>query len=152
VPGFFARGDTATPVKIGFFILALNLSLNLLLMRPLQQVGPALATSIAATLNCVLLGVVLARQGHLRMDARLRRRVPRMLVAACAMGVMLWGAEHSLYAALDTGRLMRTFGLALLIGLGLATYGISGQVLGAFDLRDIAGTLLRRPRRLAKTG
>jgi putative peptidoglycan lipid II flippase len=152
VPGFFARGDTATPVKIGFFTLALNFTLNLLLMQPLQQVGPALATSIAASVNCVLLGVVLARQGHLRFDRRLLARVPRMLLAALAMGLVLWGAELSVYAALDTGRGLRTLGLALLIGLGLAAYGLSGQVLGAFDLRELTGTLLRRPRRLANTG
>ena len=147
VPGFFARGDTATPVKIGLITLVLNFSLNLLLMNPLQQVGPALATSIAAIINCILLGVVLARQGHLKLDARLRSRVPRMLLSACAMAVVLYGAEHSVYAAMDTGRGMRTLGLGVLITLGLAAYGVAGQVMGAFDLREMTGTLLRRPKR-----
>ena len=50
-PGFFARGDTATPVKVGVVAVALNLALNLAFMLPLQHMGPALATSLAAICN-----------------------------------------------------------------------------------------------------
>ena len=64
-PCFFARTDTATPVKIGVVAVALNLVLNVAFMRPLQQMGPALATSLAAIFNVVLLGVVLRARGHL---------------------------------------------------------------------------------------
>jgi putative peptidoglycan lipid II flippase len=39
-PGFFARGDTVTPLKIGVLTVLLNLGLNLLFMHPLQAVGP----------------------------------------------------------------------------------------------------------------
>ena len=75
-PGFFARGDTATPVKIGVAAVALNLAMNVAFMVPLQHVGPALATSLAAIFNVGWLGAVLARQGHLRLDARLWRTQP----------------------------------------------------------------------------
>ncbi len=40
-PGFFARGDTSTPVRVGMFVLLLNFCLNLALMGPLKHVGPA---------------------------------------------------------------------------------------------------------------
>ncbi len=50
-PAFFARGDTATPVRIGMITLVLNFALNLALFIPLQHVGPALATSLAAIFN-----------------------------------------------------------------------------------------------------
>ena len=63
-PGFFARGDTATPVKIGVAAVALNLAMNVAFMVPLQHIGPALATSLAAIFNVGWLGVVLARRGH----------------------------------------------------------------------------------------
>ncbi len=75
-PGFFARGDTATPVKIGVAAVALNLALNVAFMVPLQHVGPALATSLAAIFNVGWLGVVLARQGHLRLDAQVTAAEP----------------------------------------------------------------------------
>ncbi|MBV9785472.1 MAG: murein biosynthesis integral membrane protein MurJ, partial [Acidisphaera sp.] len=58
-PGFFARGDTATPVKISFCIIALNLALNLAFMVPLRHMGPALASSVAATVNVGWLGAIL---------------------------------------------------------------------------------------------
>ena len=51
-PGFFARGDTATPVKIGVAAVALNLAMNVAFMVPLQHIGPALATSLAADVQC----------------------------------------------------------------------------------------------------
>ena len=55
-PGFFARGDTATPVKIGVAAVALNLALNVAFMVPLQHIGPALATSLAADVQRRLAG------------------------------------------------------------------------------------------------
>ena len=97
-PGFFARGDTATPVKIGVAAVALNLAMNVAFMVPLQHVGPALATSLAAIFNVGWLGAVLARQGHLRPDARLWGRSLRMVAAAAAMGVALWLAQSVLFA------------------------------------------------------
>ena len=97
-PGFFARGDTATPVKIGVAAVALNLALNVAFMVPLQHIGPALATSLAAMFNVGWLGVVLVRRGQLRLDAQLRRRCVRMLAAAGAMGVALALTQHVLFA------------------------------------------------------
>ncbi len=94
----------ATPVKIGVAAVALNLALNLAFMRPLQQMGPALATSLAAMFNLGGLAVVLARRGHLRLDPALRRRAPRMLAAAGAMAVVLLGMQHLLGGALATRR------------------------------------------------
>ena len=47
-PGFFARGDTATPVKIGIVVVVVNLSISLSLLHLLAHVGIALATATAA--------------------------------------------------------------------------------------------------------
>ncbi|HEX4260277.1 MAG TPA: murein biosynthesis integral membrane protein MurJ [Acetobacteraceae bacterium] len=152
-PCFFARGDTATPVKVGLVAVALNLVLNVLFMRPLQQVGPALATSLAAICNVVLLGWVLRARGHLRLDARLRARLPRMAIASVAMAAVLWGARATVFAALDGPGFLRWLGLALVIVIGMLSYAAAGQAIGAFALREFAGALLRRRRpALAKSG
>jgi len=148
-PGFFARGDTATPVKIGVVAVAVNLALNLVFMRPLQQVGPALATSLAAMFNVAGLAWALHRRGHLRLDARLRGRLWRMGVASVAMAAALVLAERSVFAALNRPHGLRFLGLALLVGLGLAAYFVAGEAIGAFDLREFVGTFLRRRRRAA---
>ena len=48
---FFARGDTATPVKAALIAVAVNIVFKILLMGPLAQVGLALATAIGAWIN-----------------------------------------------------------------------------------------------------
>lgn len=80
-PGFYAREDTATPVKIAGVSAALNIVFSLALMGPLGHVGIALATSAASWVNAALLAIVLRRRGHMDVDERLRRRLPRTLAA-----------------------------------------------------------------------
>lgn len=140
-PGFFARGDTATPVKIGLAAVALNLAMNVAFMVPLKHVGPALATSLAAMFNVGWLAGVLMRRGHLRLDARLRRRCLRMVGAAVAMGVVLWITQQALFGAPLHG-LARVGALAALVAAGLASYGAATIVFGAADIR----TFIRTPR------
>ena len=146
-PGFFARGDTATPVKIGLAAVALNLALNLAFMRPLQWVGPALATSLAAMFNVAGLGAVLMRRGELAFDAGLRRRFPRMLAATGVLGAVLWGAQLGVYAPLAARHGGRAVALTMLVALGLASYFAAAHLLGAVNLRIAgAGLLGRRAR------
>jgi putative peptidoglycan lipid II flippase len=147
-PAFFARGDTATPVKIAIGCVALNLGLNLALMVPLKHMGPALATSLSSMANVAALAVVLVRQGHLRLDARLLSRTPRILGAALSMAAVLAAGGHLLFpdpSALPLpSSLYRLSALTVLVTAGLLTYGIAGQGLGAFDLRLARDVLARR--------
>src|SRR5262245_43742004 len=69
---FLARGDTATPVKASLIAVAVNVACKIALMGPLAQVGLALATSIGAWLNLVLVLWFAARRGHLGLDQSLR--------------------------------------------------------------------------------
>jgi putative peptidoglycan lipid II flippase len=150
-PAFFARGDTATPVRIGMITLALNFALNLALMMPLQHVGPPLATSLASMFNMVALAVVLARRGFLVPDAALKRRLPRMLLAALAMAATLWLAQACLFVhaneAEHAGKFVR---LAVLVGGGSLVYAAAAQAIGAVDLRDLLGLLRQRRLRRAR--
>jgi putative peptidoglycan lipid II flippase len=144
VPGFFARGDTAMPVKIGVSAVALNLALNLAFMVPLQHLGPPLASSVAAWFNVAALAVVLRRRGHLAVDAGLRRTVPRMLLAGAVMVAVLWALHWGVYAPLAGRSGWRWLGLAVLVAGGFFSYGAAGQMLSAFDLRELLGGLRRR--------
>jgi putative peptidoglycan lipid II flippase len=145
-PGFFARGDTATPVKIGVTAVALNLAMNVAFMVPLQHIGPALATSLAAIFNVVGLGVLLARRGLLRLDAQLRRRVVRMAAATAVMGVALWVTQRALFATPPHGA-ARAAALAALVGVGLVAYGAAVVVFGAGDWRMLGRMVGRRMAR-----
>ncbi|SFI10263.1 putative peptidoglycan lipid II flippase [Modicisalibacter xianhensis] len=64
-PGYFARQDTATPVKIGMIAMVANMAFNLALILPLAHAGLALATALSAFLNAGLLARGLRRQGVL---------------------------------------------------------------------------------------
>jgi putative peptidoglycan lipid II flippase len=137
VPGFFARGDTSMPVKIGMASVGLNLVLNFALMVPLQHMGPPMASSLASWANVAALAWVLRRRGHLAVDAQLRRAAWRMAGAGLVMIAVLWGLDAVLHPLAAHG-VARWAGLAALVGAGMTAYGAAGQALGAFDLRAMA--------------
>ncbi|KAF0144320.1 MAG: virulence factor, partial [Rhodospirillaceae bacterium] len=88
-PAFFARHDTVTPVKVAAVALVANVLLSLLLMGPLAHVGIALSSALSAWLNVAVLGGLLYRRKQLRFDARLKTRLPRLLVISLVMGGLL---------------------------------------------------------------
>lgn len=144
-PGFFAREDTATPVKVAAFCVAINLALNLALMGPLQHVGIALATAVSAWINAGLLAFLLMRRGHFAADARLRRAVPRTLLASAAMAVALWLVQDALSGIADADAARAAVVLAVLVALGLAVFAAAAVVFGAARLADIKRLLDRSP-------
>ena len=142
-PGFYAREDTVTPVKIAGLCVAANLLLNLWLMGPLAHVGIAIATVVASWLNAGLLAVVLFRRGHLVADDRLRNRLPRILLASAGMAACLLVGHGLLVPYLESGGSTAVLALAALVGGGLCTFALLAHGLGAASLSDIK-TLLRR--------
>ncbi len=130
-PGFFARQDTATPVKVAAVCMATNLILNLLLMGPLLHVGIALATSLSAWLNAGLLAWILWRRGFLVPDRRLRHRLPRMVAASAGMAALLLAATWALEGAWSGPEGLRIGALAILVAGGFVSYGLLVQLTGA---------------------
>lgn len=89
-PGYFSRQDTKTPVRFGIIALIANMVLNLLLVWPLQHVGLALATSLAAFLNAGLLWWGLIGRGHFVFPAGWWLFLVRIIFANAIMfGVLL---------------------------------------------------------------
>jgi putative peptidoglycan lipid II flippase len=144
-PGYFAREDTATPVKVAAFCVAINLVLNLALMGPLQHVGIALATAISAWINAGLLALFLLRRGNFEIDARLRRAVPRTLLASVAMAGALWLAQDTLGGFAATNVLLAVFVLVALVVLGLVVFAGAAVGFGAARISDIKRLLDRSP-------
>lgn len=130
-PGFFARKDMRTPVRFAIISLLVNTGLNIVLMIPLKHVGLALATAMAAWLNAGLMASTLVRRGHLVIDARLRARLPRLILAAGLMAVLVWGLAALLAPWLAAGQAMRIGALAALVGTGVLGYLAAAVALGA---------------------
>src|SRR5262249_43477183 len=62
-PGFYARQNVRTPVKIGILTLVVTQLMNLAFIGPLKHAGLALAIGLGACLNALFLFVVLRREG-----------------------------------------------------------------------------------------
>jgi putative peptidoglycan lipid II flippase len=137
VPGFFARKDTKTPVKIAVVCLVANIVFILALLWPLAQIGIALATALAAWLNAGLLGFRLYRGNLLRPDARLRRRLPRIVLVSLAMGAALWLLEPWL------APLPQSLALAVLVVLGGTIFAVLAQLSGAMALGEVRAHMAR---------
>jgi putative peptidoglycan lipid II flippase len=144
-PGFYARHDTRTPVRYAMQSMVVNLVGNLALIVPLRHMGPPLATAIASTVNVAMLYITLTRRGHFAPDARLKRRVPRLALAALAMGGVLWATQSQLMPYVHGTWLVRFVALAVLVGAGALVYGLATLALGAFTRADLA-TFFRRKR------
>jgi putative peptidoglycan lipid II flippase len=143
-PGFYARHDTKTPVRFAVISMLVNLVGNLALIVPLQHMGPPLATAVASTVNVGLLYHALRKRGHFTADDRLKRRAPRLALAALAMGAVLWAVQDRLLPYLHGTWLVRFIALGLLVSAGALVYGVATFVLGAFTRDDLQ--FLRRKR------
>jgi putative peptidoglycan lipid II flippase len=133
VATFFARGDTATPVLAALIAAAVNIGLKILLMGPLAQVGLALATSIGAWINLVLVIWFAIRAGHMRFDERLRQSAWKLGLAGIVMTAVLWLTAAPI-ARFFSGWVARDLvTLAVLAGIGGTFY--AGVVLAIFGRR-----------------
>ncbi len=90
-PGFFARQDARTPFRYAAVSVAVNVSFSLAVFWWLHHVGLALATSVAAIVNVVLLLRGLVRRGDYAWTRRLRQTVAAALVGSAVMGAgLVW--------------------------------------------------------------
>jgi putative peptidoglycan lipid II flippase len=141
VPGFFAREDTITPVKVAAVSMVANLVLNLLLMGPFKHVGIAAATAASAWLNAGLLALILKKRGLLQIDRRLRERLPRTLIASAGMATVLVLGQWALTGHLSGDEVGRAAALAALVSVGLIVFALLAQLAGAATLSDLKDLL-----------
>lgn len=128
-PGFYARQDTRTPVRIGIIAMVCNMFLNILFVVPLvfmdyqaPHVGLALATSLSAYINAILLYRGLRKDATFQPQAGWMAWIFRIFIATMAMvAVITWlnpdSTQWSQWAFLE-----RLTNLARIIISGLFVY------------------------------
>lgn len=122
-PGYYARQNTKTPVKIGVIAMATNMVLNLLFyLNGLAHVGLALATSLAAMLNATLLIIGLSREGVFNFQPGWLIFLLRLLVANAVMAYFLISLAGDWEVWSDWDMLSKILRLALLVGGGILLY------------------------------
>src|SRR5246500_5178709 len=90
VATFYARKDTATPVKAALIGVAVNVALKIALVGPLAQVGLAFATAVGAWINLGLVIAFAVRAGYLHLDRSLWRSLSKFAAAGALLGLALW--------------------------------------------------------------
>ncbi len=136
VPAFYALQDTRTPVKIAFIAMFLNIGLNFLFIRPLQNGGPALATSLSALFNSVALLVIFCRRYGAFGIGEIVRSIARFAVASAALGLVAYVMIH--WPGLYSGGLSQKIAaLAMTIGAGTGTYFAAATLLRAREVTEL---------------
>src|ERR1700756_4052563 len=90
VATFYARKDTAAPVKASLTGLAANLLLKLVLMGPLAQIGLALATAVGGWVNLLLVLGFAVRAGYLEVHRALSASLLKFALTAVVLAAALW--------------------------------------------------------------
>ena len=131
VATFYARKDTATPVKASLTGITVNVMLKLLLMGSLAQIGLALATAIGAWINLLLVLGFAVRAGYLELNRALVQSLLKFALTGILLAAVLWLTAK--FAATHLSRLS-TFRdeivLAILMVVGTVIY--AGSILLLF--------------------
>ena len=94
VPGFYSTQDTRTPVMVAAYSLVVNLGLNALFLKSLfgtfQNGGPALATSIAAYFNFLMLFIVFRQRFGRLGTFTIIFSMLKIAAASALMGALCW--------------------------------------------------------------
>jgi putative peptidoglycan lipid II flippase len=121
-PGFYARHDTKTPMRIGAISMGANILMSLILVWPFAHVGLAAAVSIAAFVNAGLLYRLLRRQGVYQPQPGWGKFLLRLVVASAVMGgALAWGAGE-LAGWLQAPAQARVWRLCLWVFAGILIY------------------------------
>jgi putative peptidoglycan lipid II flippase len=131
VATFYARKDTATPVKAALIGVAVNVALKIALVGALAQVGLALATAVGAWINLLLVVGFAVRAGYLELDKALTQSLAKFVVSGAVLGAALWFSARfsaSYFAQLNT--LRDEAALLLLVAVGTIVY--AGSILALF--------------------
>lgn len=137
VTAFHALQDTKTPVKVAALCLVLNGALDFLLMYPMKIGGIALASSIAATVDFMILFHLLDKKlGGL--NSGLRRFVFKVLLATLLTGLYVdWSWAH-------IGISWPIVRLAVVGISGMALYGVVCFFLKVEQAEKIFGWMVKR--------
>jgi putative peptidoglycan lipid II flippase len=121
-PGFYARQNIRTPVKVAIFTLVATQLMNLAFIVPLGHAGLALAIGLGACLNAGLLLHLLKKHGIYQPQPGWVGYFLRVLLAVSLMAAMLFYAMGESQWWLAAGFLDRVIRLSLLVGGGIVLY------------------------------
>jgi len=136
-PGFYARQDIRTPVKIGIVTLLATQAMNALFIGWIQHAGLALSIGLGACLNSAILFHYLRKHGIYQPEPGWAKFFAKITIAMLALTLTLWfgmGNEQSWLTGSGWSRILR---LSVLVAEGVVVYFAVLGVLG-FRPRDFS--------------
>jgi putative peptidoglycan lipid II flippase len=128
-PGFYARQDTRTPMRVGIIAMLTNMALNVTIVFPWAyfgipgpHAGLATGTTLAAYLNATLLYRKLHRTNVYRAHAGWRNLALKVSAATVFMAIVLWAVTPALSQWSHWPALWRCINLIRLLTLGAGAY------------------------------
>lgn len=113
VSGFQSRGDTTTPMIAALISVAFNVGFKIALTGPLEHVGLAVATSIGAWVNVLILVGLGLRRGFFKPDRQLMMTLAKLAGLAALLTIALVAADAALAQA-NVAAMPRLAGLVLM--------------------------------------
>jgi len=130
-PGFYARQNIKTPVKIAIFTLICTQLMNLAFISPLKHVGLSLSIGLGSCLNAGLLFYLLRKNGIYHPRKGWPVFLVKITISLVVMGGGLWLAQYYLpFEWVHVGGFKRAGQLCVLIALGGGLYFVSLVALG----------------------
>jgi putative peptidoglycan lipid II flippase len=144
-PTFYSLRDSRTPAIVSIASVAVNLVLNLVLVRVLGFRGLALGTAVAALFNAGVLLWLLRRRLH-GLDGRtLSGALARIAAASAVMAIVAVGASRWLDDAVPgTGELVKIIRVSAAIGAAILALALAARLLRIREFNDATSQILRR--------
>lgn len=137
VPSFYAIGESRVPVLVSALTVALNLLVNLTMVRALGYRGLALGTAVSAIFNAALLLMLLRRRLGGLDGRRIGASFARILVASIVMGFAVWATDRWLATVLPgASTFARLTRVSVSIASGLAVLAACARALRVAEFEE----------------
>ena len=134
-PGYFARENTKSPMWMAGVTVLVNIVVSLLLFPFFGHVGIAVATSVSAWVNVLLLWIGL--KGFVSLDRDNWRRLGGMVLASIAMAACLMVAKSMMTGWLEGSFWPKAIATGILVGFGMSVYGLGVLLLKVTSLSQM---------------
>ena len=151
VPAFYAVQDTRTPVRIGIYIVGLNLVMNIVFILVLptywKHAGMAFSTVLAEAAGMLVLGTILTRRVKNLQWLEIFKSFGRCLLAALVMAAAAWATAWLVLPMLGNhlpAKVAQIATTGLSISIGALVYLALTYLLRAPELREIKSAIRRK--------
>ncbi len=144
IPAFFSLQDSKWPLKAAVITLVVNLFASLVLMQFLKHNGIALANSLAATVNVIILSVVLKKRIGTFLDRSFYSSVVKIIISSLVMLAALMIVDFFLPWNTDAHFKARLIYLIASIAVGAAAFFVCSYLLKSPEIYGIISLLKKR--------